>query len=181
MSDEMMNRGHANQGHSNQGHSGHETEYEREDLGTRGVFSFMIGLAIVGIVIYFIIVGMYRFLDKYERSQMTSASPLVPLKGEMSRVVTQPEVDKEFKDNGAPMLEINERGQFRDFLINQESQLNSYGWVDEKAGVAHIPIDRAMELTVQRGFPVYPQSGADASATAPAKKPAAAKQQTSGP
>jgi hypothetical protein len=79
------------------------------------------------------------------------------------------------------MLEINERGQFRDFLINQESQLNSYGWVDEKGGVAHIPIERAMELTVQRGFPVYPQSGADASATAPAKKPAAAKQQTSGP
>jgi hypothetical protein len=99
----------------------------------------------------------------------------------MSRVVTQAEMDKAFKDNGAPMLETNERGQFRDFLINQESQLNSYGWVDEKAGLAHIPIERAMELTVQRGFPVYPQGGADASASAPAKKPAAARQQTSGP
>ena len=41
-------------------------------------------------------------------------------------------MEQAFKDNGVPMLEVNERGQFRDFLINQENQLNSYGWVDEK-------------------------------------------------
>ncbi len=94
----------------NHGHSGHETGFEREDLSTRGVFAFMIGLAIFGLVIYFIIVGMYSFLDKYERSQMATASPLVTSKGAMSRVVTQDDMDKVFKDNGAPMLETNERG-----------------------------------------------------------------------
>ncbi len=169
MSDEM-----------NHGHSGQEGGFEREDLSTRGVFAFMIGLAIVGLVIYFIIVGMYTFLDRYERSQMTTASPLVTSKGAISRVVTQADMDKAFKDNGAPMLETNERGQFRDFLINQENQLNSYGWVDEKAGVAHIPIDRAMELIVQRGLPVHAPGSADlataAPSNAPARKPAASKQ-----
>src|SRR5271165_1626251 len=124
MSDELMNHGH----------SGHETEFEREDLGTRGVFAFMIGLSVIGVVIYFVIVGMYSFLDNYERSQMATASPLVTSKGAMSRVVTQADMDKAFKDNGAPMLETNEHGQFRDFLMDQEKQLNSYGWVDEKAG-----------------------------------------------
>jgi len=157
---------------TNHGHSGHETEYEHEDLGTRSAFAFMIGLAIVGVIIYFIIVGMYSFLDKYERSQMATASPLVTSKGAESRVVTQADMDKAFKDNGAPMLETDERGQFRDFLIHQENQLNSYGWVDEKAGVAHIPIERAMELTVQRGLPVYPQGSADANTTAASKRPA---------
>ena len=151
---------------TNHGQDGHETEFEREDLSTRGVFMFMAGLAISGVVIYFIIVAMYSFLDKYERSRMATASPLVTTKGTISRVVTQADMDKDFKDNGAPMLETNERGQLRDFLMNQEDQLNSYGWVDEKAGVARIPIERAMELTVQRGLPVYPQSGADANATA---------------
>lgn len=164
----------------NHGHSGHETGFEREDLGARGVFAFMIGLAVVGVVIYFIIIGMYTFLDNYERSQMTTASPLVTSKGAMSRVVTQDYMDKQFKDNGAPMLEINERGQFRDYLMNQENQLNSYGWVDEKAGVAHIPIERAMELMVQRGLPVNTPGGADAKKSAeskaPAKKSAAVKQ-----
>jgi hypothetical protein len=77
------------------------------------------------------------------------------------------------------MLERNEGSDLRKDLVNQENQLNSYGWVDEKDGVAHIPIEHAMELTVQRGLPVYPQSSADANATAaskvPAQKSAAAK------
>jgi hypothetical protein len=149
----------------NHGHSGDDVGFEHEDLGTRGVFAFMIGLAVIGIVIYFIVVGMYTFLDKYERSQMATASPLVTTKGAMSRVVTQDDMDRTFKDNGAPMLETNERGQMLNFLVNQENQLNSYGWVDEKAGVAHIPIERAMDLMVQRGVPVYSQPGKDSKTT----------------
>lgn len=166
MSEEMKHS------YSNPGHSGGEAGFEREDLGSRGVFAFMIGLAVVGVVIYFVISGMYSFLDKYERSQMATASPLVTSKGAMSRVVTQDYMDQRFKENGAPMLETNERGEFRDFLVKQENQLNSYGWVDENAGVAHIPIERAMELTVQRGMPVYSQSSAALAANAPGNAPA---------
>ena len=160
---------------TNHGNSGHGTEFEREDLSSRGVFVFMIGLAITGLVIYFIIVGMYSFLDRYERSQMTTASPLVVGPGAASRVVTKDYVEKEFKENGAPMLEDNERGQFSDYLMNQEKHLNSYGWVDEQSGVAYIPIERAMELTVQRGLPVLPQGGATEAAGATASKTHAAK------
>jgi len=152
MSDEMMPHGH----------SGHETEYEREDLGSRGVFAFMIGLAVSGVVIYFIVVGMYNFLDQYERSRAASTGTPNSSIAAASRVVTQADMDKTLKDNGAPMLETNERGQFHDFLLDQEDQLNSYGWVDEKAGVARIPIERAMALIVERKIPVYPQSKADA-------------------
>jgi hypothetical protein len=166
MSDEMMHGGH-----SNPGHTGHETDFEHEDLGTRGVFAFMIGLAVIGIVIYFIIVGMYSFLDNYERSQMATASPLMTSKGAISRVVTQADMDKTFKDNGAPMLETDERGQFRSFLMDQENQLNSYGWVDDKGGVAHIPIERAMELMVQRGLPVVPAAKAGGITTPASKAP----------
>jgi hypothetical protein len=161
MSDEM-----------NHGRSGREAGFEREDLGTRGVFIFMIGLAVVAVVIYFIIIGLYSFLDKYERSRMATASPLVTSNGAMSRVVKQEYMEQRFKDNGVPMLEVNERGQFRDFLTKQENQLNSYGWVDEKAGVAHIPIERAMELMAQRGLPVYTQGAAEASKKVASKVPA---------
>jgi hypothetical protein len=157
---------------TNHGQSGHGTEFEREDLSSRGVFVFMIGLAIVGLVIYFIIVGMYSFLDKYERSQMTTASPLLATSGAASRVVTKDYVEKQFKENGAPMLEDNERGQFSDYLMNQEKHLNSYGWVDEHSGVAYIPIERAMELTVQRGLPVLPKVGATETNAAAPKTPA---------
>lgn len=35
-------------------------------------------------------------------------------------------------------------------------QLGSYGWVDRKAGVVRIPIDRAMELSAQGARPSAP-------------------------
>jgi hypothetical protein len=156
----------------NHAHSNPEASFEREDLSTRGVFVFMIGLAIVGLVIYFIIVAMYSFLDKYEHDQMTTASPLVTSRGPAARVVTKDYMEK-FKGNGAPMLESDERGQFKDFLLKQEDQLNSYGWVNQQAGVAHIPIDRAMDLIVERGLPVRPAGGAETSVAVAGKASAA--------
>lgn len=169
----------------NHGQTNPDTAFEREDLSTRGVFVFMIGLAIVGLVIYFIIVGMYSFLDKYERAQTTTASPLVSNADGIQRYIPYDpahgdSVTKDFKENSAPMLENDERGQFKDFLLNQEDQLNSYGWVDQQTGVAHIPIRRAMDLIVERGLPVRPAGGAEPSAAATAKaaatKKAASKQ-----
>lgn len=36
---------------------------------------------------------------------------------------------------------------------DQLGVLNSYGWVDQQAGIAHIPIDRAMELVAEEAQP----------------------------
>ena len=35
----------------------------------------------------------------------------------------------------------------------QRAVLTSYGWLDKANGVVHIPIDRAMALTLERGLP----------------------------
>jgi len=168
----------------NHGHSGHGVEFEREDLSSRGIFGFMIGLVISGVVIYFIITGMYSFLDKYEQSQMTASTPLVKSEDAAKvgeRRVNGDYVRNKFKENNAPLLEVDERGQLRTFVLDQEKQLNSYGWVDEKAGVAHIPIDQAMHLIAERGLPVCPPGCANAAPAASQKaappKKAAAKQQ----
>ena len=39
--------------------------------------------------------------------------------------------------------------QLTALTIEQQSQLNSYGWLDSKNGIVHIPIDLAMELTAK--------------------------------
>ena len=39
--------------------------------------------------------------------------------------------------------------ELRSLDAQQLEELNSYGWVDQQAGVTQIPIDRAMELTVR--------------------------------
>jgi hypothetical protein len=45
------------------------------------------------------------------------------------------------------LFEVAVRGE-RDRAVRLE-RLRSYGWVDRGAGVAHVPIDRAMELVVR--------------------------------
>jgi hypothetical protein len=62
-----------------------------------------------------------------------------------------------------PRLEENERGQLNGFLTDEEKTLYSYGWVDQQAGAVRIPIDRAMDLLVQRGLPVRSESADDSS------------------
>ena len=53
----------------------------------------------------------------------------------------------------APRLEAQE-GQGRPAIdAAAEEKLKGYGWTDRAAGRAHIPIDRAMELLVQQGWP----------------------------
>ncbi len=88
---------------------------------------------------------------------MATASPLVTTKGAMSRVVTQADMDKAFKDNGAPMLETNERGQLRTSSSIRRTNSTATAGSTKKTGVAHIPIQRAMDLIVQQGLPVVPQ------------------------
>jgi hypothetical protein len=72
-----------------------------------------------------------------------------------TRVVAPDEI-KKFPE---PRLEKNERVEINDFRLQEEQRLNSYGWVDEKAGVIHIPIDRAMQLLAQQGLPTTPRAG----------------------
>jgi hypothetical protein len=129
--------------------------FEREDMSARAVFGFLVGLAIVTVLVYFVVKGMYGYLDVYESAHQPPQNPLVQ-KTEADTRKVSPEDAKKFPQ---PRLETNERRQLNDVLLPEEESLNSYGWVDQKAGVVHIPIERAMELVAQRGLPVHPASG----------------------
>lgn len=39
------------------------------------------------------------------------------------------------------------------FRAQEDARLNTYGWIDRDAGIAHIPVDRALELVAERGLP----------------------------
>lgn len=54
-----------------------------------------------------------------------------------------------FPDDGIHTSEQRKK-TLADLRAKQEQQAKSYGWVDQKAGVVQLPLDRAMELTVQR-------------------------------
>ncbi len=45
------------------------------------------------------------------------------------------------------------RAYLADLREKQAKQADSYGWIDKKAGVVQLPIDRAMELIVKENAP----------------------------
>jgi hypothetical protein len=44
----------------------------------------------------------------------------------------------------------------------EESRLHSYGWVDRSNGVVRMPIDRAMEIVLEKGLPARPDARIEA-------------------
>jgi hypothetical protein len=132
-----------------------ELDFERQDLGSRPIFGFLISLAIFGVLTYYVLWGMFHFLNAYNLKHQAPVSPMAHTETE-TRTVTPATIQQ----SPAPRLEDDERTELNGFRYHEEEQLNSYGWVDQNAGVVHIPIDRAMQLVAQRGLPTTPKAGA---------------------
>lgn len=135
--------------------------YERQDLQVRGILYFLLGLVVVTAICLFAMRGVFAYLEHREKESQPRLSPLVTTVPEDSRHVAPGYPQSAFPN---PKLEEDERGQLDDIRLNEEKVLYSYGWVDEKAGKVHIPIERAMDLIVQRGLPVRAQGEAGAAA-----------------
>jgi hypothetical protein len=136
-------------------HAHAEEGFERQDLSAHGIIAFLMSLVVGGVLVYFVIWGLYHFLDARQRSRQTQVSPLVKQVETDTRIVSPDEI-KKFPQ---PRLERNERTEIRDFRLQEEQTLNSYGWLDQKAGLVRIPIERAMQLIAQRGLPTTPKAG----------------------
>jgi hypothetical protein len=139
--------------------------FEQQDLSASSIFYFMVGLAAVIVLTYFIVAGMYRYLDSYDKKHEAPMNPMVKATNEDSRRPTNTDTQR-FPE---PRLEQHERGQLGDVIQAQDKILDSYDWVDQKNGVVRIPIDKAMELLAQRRLPVRPQE------STPGKKETKAK------
>jgi hypothetical protein len=146
--------------------------YERSDIGTRGVLYFLAGLAVAGVLAYFVVDGLYHFLDKRSEAEQAPINPLVTNAPADTRRIPKDYPQGAFPN---PKLEEDERGQLNDIRLQEEQTLSTYDYIDKQAGTVRIPIDRAMDLIAQRGLPVRAQA---ASAEAPAmemSKPALEK------
>jgi len=133
-----------------------EPGFERQDMVPGSVYAFLAALAVAGILVAFVLWGLYRVLDTYQNRHQPAQNPLVQSAETSLRNVPADAYTK-FPQ---PRLERNERQEINDFRLKEEQTLNSYGWVDQKTGVARIPIERAMQLIAQRGLPTTPKAGA---------------------
>ena len=153
-----------------------EEGFERQDLSAQAIYAFLISLVVGGVLVYLVVLGLYKFMDARQRARHPQQSPLVQQVDANTRIVS-PEEIKKFPE---PRLERNERIEINDFRLKEEQTLNSYGWVDEKSGVVRIPIDRAMQLVAQRGLPTTPKAGTIPPSAVNVANQAAERSDTSG-
>ena len=114
-------------------HHGHVEPSTNARTSVRAaIFTFMAGLAIAGVLIYFIVDGMYRFLDALlerrisrRRIRWCDSGP----NPEHPRY----HVRRTSSRFPAAALETNERIELNGFRLQEEQKLHSYGWVDQEA------------------------------------------------
>ena len=141
-----MSTEHVNEADLEYGPNPPGAQYEHTDIDVAVGYKFALWLAVSMVISIFIVYGTFWFFNRQEQAANVAAQKYPLAVGQV-------------KAPPAPNLQTQ---PFRDIYSLRESEaqkLSSYGWVDKEGGVARIPIDRAMEVMLQRGFPARAEGG----------------------
>ncbi|MDB6056856.1 MAG: hypothetical protein JWO95_700 [Verrucomicrobiales bacterium] len=114
--------------------------YEKRDASAKGIFLCVLGLLVTLVVVDLIVHWIYTDFRK-------SPTPSDRYTGSV-RAKQAAASAPEF-----PRLQISPPADLSKFRVEEAEQLNTYGWVNQTAGVVRIPVERAMELVLQKGLP----------------------------
>ncbi len=127
-----------------------DTAHETSDINIRAVIWFVGVLTATTLTIHLTMYGLFVVFDRIEVKNDPNVSPLAVPAG-------QPPPE--------PRLQTTPWTDLKQLRAQEFEYLHGYGWIDEKAGVARIPIDKAKALLLQRGLPVRPEAAAAAEGT----------------
>ncbi len=136
--------------------SAEEIRYEKTDARATPIVRYAIGLLVGTGITAGVCLGVlhaFREMDKKE----DPAPPAMAIQ-DAARLPPQ------------PRLQVHPTLDAAEMRRQADEDLKNYGWVDQSKGTVHIPIERAMELLVERGVPTRAQA-APAAAPAPAVSP----------
>jgi len=111
--------------------------YEKRDIHAGTVAAFLAGLIVLFIFTYATSDWMIHLF------RPAGARPGLSPSAEIRARPLPPE----------PRLQVDPARDLAGLRAQEDSLLNGAGWVDEKTGIAHIPIDQAMSLLERRGLP----------------------------
>lgn len=131
--------------------------HETSDVHVKAIVAFAGIIAAVTIVSAVIVWGLFNVLESQAAARDPKMSPLAVPATQMPRSTT---ASPFFGGAQQPQLVTNEPAVLRTLRQSEDKSLHEYGWVDQKTGVAHVPIDQAKKLLAERGLPARP-GGAD--------------------
>jgi hypothetical protein len=122
-------------------------KYEHSDIDTSIGYKFAVWLVVAMLMSVGLVYGVFWFYEGQQKAADASAQKYPLAQG------LDPEPP-------APRLQ---QQPFKDIYLlrlGEAERLASYGWVDKGAGVARIPIERAMALTLERTLPARAEGSA---------------------
>ena len=111
--------------------------YELSDLKARNIALFAAALAITIALVLLVSYWLFEFAAVQQAEKEHPPSPLA------STHEPTPE----------PRLQVHAPKELQEMRAAEDALLKNYGWVDQKAGIVRIPVDRAIELLAKRGLP----------------------------
>jgi len=111
-----------------------------EDVNLRGIAIFFGALALVLVAAYLALGGMVKRFESDARNRDEGEARG---RGSASTIVSRTYFPY-------PREQPHPRVDLETFRVHEEAELNSYGWINQTAGIVRIPIDRAIDLLVER-------------------------------
>ena len=149
MSTEQHTHGHVANGRPEH----QDVHFEARDVRTSPIRKFLVYLGIVIVAAYFVTLGIYRGLKGYWASSYPQ-----PMPSRMEAGATMP---PEPRLQGMPGHMTDPQQDLREKIKADTEANNQLGWVDEKSGIAQIPVGDAMQLIVEKGLPPVEQPPAE--------------------
>lgn len=112
--------------------------FEERDISIRGVLISGMGVLVCTLGIVFV---MHLLFSHMRNAKAQHTAPASPMSHRLDQLPPEPRLQAD------PHLDYLSMRQ------DAEWKLHHYGWVDKRMGTVAIPIDRAMDLIVQRGLP----------------------------
>jgi hypothetical protein len=133
--------------------------YERRGINVRITLLAGLLMIVTGLLVHFSATGLFILFRN--QSAAKDVQPSAVMLGQPKRLPPE------------PRLQSDEAGDLDKLRKNEDAILNTYGWVDRKAGIVRIPVDRALDLIAERGLPSVPGQ------LAPVQQPAAQPEKSS--
>jgi hypothetical protein len=110
--------------------------HEHTDANIWIIAKFLFWLIVAAVIIHF---GLALLFGLFVEQRVANVDPRYPLAtAEGERVPPEPRLQRFPRED---ILRLR---------TGEENVLNNYGWVDQKAGTVHIPIQDAMRLVLER-------------------------------
>jgi len=148
-------------------------KYEGWEVNLKPVLYFLFYLTLATVLVAALMYAMFWYMEDRAKAQDAAALRDDPLASERQVIPPEPRLQLAPNEPGQKspdLLQAHPLVELKTLKEEDQTKLDSYGWVDESAGTVHLPIDRAKEMVIERSlFVSRPEGG---------RPPAQTKEQT---